>query len=91
MKKMSDEIARLSRTCLYLAHRLREVEEDRDDAWEDIATYRTACERLEKEKNEAVRIKSSYKTAIMAINKEVAKIDLELKERFDKILSGIEV
>ena len=82
---MINETERLSRTCLYLAHRLREAEEERDEAWEDNQVHLIDFNRAENEKNEEMRIKFSYATIIMAIDKEVARTDLEPKEKIEKI------
>ena len=82
---MINETERLSRTCLYLAHRLRETEAERDEAWEDNQVHRINFNRAENEKNEEMRIKFSYATIIMAIDKEVARTDLEPKEKIEKI------
>lgn len=82
---MNKEIERLSKTCLYLAHRLRETEAERDEAWEDNQVHRINFNRAENEKNEEMRIKFSYATIIMAIDKEVARTDSEPKEKIEKI------
>ena len=82
---MKNEVERLSRTCLYLAHRLRETEEERDEAWEDNKVHHINFNRVVNEKNEEMRIKFSYATIIMAIDKEVVRTDLEPKEKIERI------
>lgn len=82
---MRNEVERLSETCLYLAHRLRETEAERDEAWEDNKVHHINFNRVENERNEEMRIKFSYATIIMAIDKEVARTDIEPKEKIEKI------
>ena len=84
-RNMSNEVEKLSETCLYLAHRLRETEAERDEAWEDNQVHHINFNRVENEKNEEMRIKFSYATIIMAIEQEVVRTDLESQEKIERI------
>ena len=75
------ELSRLA----FLSSQIKETEAERDEAWEDNQVHHINFNRAEKEKNEEMRIKFSYATIIMAIDKEVARTDLEPKEKIEKI------